>query len=77
MMRDEPCEEDPKANIVLRSGAISDEDNGRQPKEGEWVRKAPKKGTGFDLECAKETFMEAKKSFTEASTLRSQEKLGE
>lgn len=62
-------EEDPKVNIVLRSGATTAKDKGIQCKEGEWVWKSPKKETGFDLECAKETFMEAKKSFIEASTL--------
>jgi len=36
-----------------------------------------RKETGFDLECTKETFMEAKKRFAEASTLGSKEKLVE
>jgi len=39
------------------------------------VHKAPKNKTGFDLERAKETFMEENKSFTEVSTSRSQNKL--
>ena len=34
-----------------------------------WFRKAPAKEPEFDLERAKETFMEAKKSFMDASTL--------
>ena len=46
-----------------------------QPKESVWVQKAPTKEPEFDLECAKEKFMEAKKSFTEASTSGSKEKL--
>jgi len=37
--------------------------------------RAPTKEPKFDLERAKETFMEAKKSFTEASTLGSKDKL--
>ncbi len=53
------------------------EDKGKRLEEGEWVRKAPKKEAGFDLECVKETFMEVKKSFTEASTSENQEKLAE
>jgi len=73
----EPCKEDPKVNIVLRSGAMTGEEKGRQPEEGEWVHKALEKETGFDLEHVKETFMEVKKSFAKASTSRSQEKLAE
>jgi len=74
MMRVEPCEEDPKISIVLGTGATTGEDKGKQPEEGEWVRKSPEKETGFDLEHAKETFMEVKKSFAKAFTSRSQEK---
>ena len=40
-----------------------------------WVCKAPTKEPEFDLERAKETFMEAKKSFTEASTSGSEDQL--
>lgn len=40
-------------------------------KKGGWVHKA----AGFDLERAKETFMEAKKIFVDASTSGSQDKL--
>ena len=68
MMRSKPCEEDPNVNIVLRSGATIGEDNGKQPEEDTWVHKAPTKEPEFDLEHTKEMFMEAKKSFTEAST---------
>ena len=68
MMRVEPREEDPKVNIMLWSGMKTREDRGKQPVEGEWVHRAPKKEIGFDLEHVKETFMEAKKSFVEAST---------
>jgi len=39
------------------------------------VHKATKKEIDFDLNHIKETFMEAKKNFTDASTLRSHEKL--
>ena len=75
MMRDESLEEDPKVNIMLRSETTTREDKGKQPTEGEWVRKAPEKETGFDLERTKQTFMETKKSFTKASTSRSLNKL--
>ena len=40
-----------------------------------WVHKAPTKELEFDLEHAKETFVEAKKSFTEASTSSSKDQL--
>jgi len=68
MMSFESCEEDPNVNIVIRSGATIGEDKGKQLEEDTWVHKAPIKEPEFDLECAKETFMEAKKSFVEAST---------
>ena len=68
MMRFEPCEEDPNMNMVLRNGATTGEDKGKQPKENTWVCKAPTKQLEFDLEHAKETFMEVKKSFAETST---------
>jgi len=70
MMRVQPREGDPKVNIMLRSGTTTSEDKGKQREEGEWVCKAPEKETGFDLEHTKETFMEEKKSFVEASTSR-------
>ena len=68
MMKVKPHEEDPNVNIVLRSEITTSDDKGKQPEEGGWVCKAPKKETSFNLEHAKETFMEAKKIFTEAST---------
>jgi len=71
MMRAEPCEEDPTMNIVSQSGMMTSKDKGKQPEKSEWVRKALEKEVGFDLEHAKETFMEAKKSFIEDSTLGS------
>lgn len=74
MMRAKPYEEDPNVNIVLRSGMTIGKDKGKQPEENEWVHKSPEKEVGFDLECAKETFMKVKKSFTEASTSGSQDK---
>jgi len=51
------------------------DDKGKQPKESTWVRKAPMKEPKFDLERTKETFMEAKKSFTDASTSRGKYRL--
>ena len=68
MMRVEPLEEDPNVNIVLRSGMTTGEARGKKSEEGEWVHKSPKKEVGFDLEHAKETFMEEKKIFIEACT---------
>ena len=74
-MRSELCEEVLNVNIVLRSGITTGDDKGKQPEESVWVRKAPTREPEFDLECAKETFMEAKKSFTEASALGSKDQL--
>ena len=48
---------------------------GKQPEESAWVCKAPTKEPEFDLDRAKETFMEANKSFMEASTSGSKDKL--
>jgi len=64
-------------NIVLRSGIKTSDDKEKYLREEGWIPKAPKKEVGFGLECAKEKFMEAKKSFTEASTSGSQKKLWE
>ena len=76
-MRTKPREEYQSVNIVLRSGIPTGDDKGKQPKESEWVWKAPENKVGFDLERMKETFMEVKKSFTKASNLGSQDKLFE
>lgn len=54
--------------MMLRSGATTGEDKGKQLEENTWVHKAPTKEPKFDLERTKETFMEAKKSVVEAST---------
>jgi len=75
MMREEPCEEDHNINIVTRSGIATREDKGKWLETKGWVHKAAEKEVGFDLNWAKETFMEAKKNFVEASTSGSQEKL--
>jgi len=74
-MRSELREEDPNVNIVLRSGITTGDDKGKQPEESVWVHKAPTEEPEFDLECTKETFMEAKKSFTKASTSGSKDQL--
>jgi len=68
MMTYEPREEDQNVNIVFRSRITTSDDKGKQPEEDGWVHKTPKKEVGFDLRHAKETFMEAKKRFVEAST---------
>jgi len=75
MMRCEVHEEDPNVNMMLRSGTTIGEDKGNQLKEDTWVCKDPTKEIEFDLEHIKETFMEAKKSFMEASTLGSKDQL--
>lgn len=54
---------------------MTGDDKGKQPEEGGWVCKAPEKEVGFNLERAKETFMEGKKSFAEVSTSGSLNKL--
>ena len=74
MMRSEPCEEDPNVNIFLRSGITMGDDKGKQLEDSTWVHKAPVKEAEFDLERACEAFMEAKKSFIEASTSGSKDK---
>ena len=50
------------------------DDKGKQLEENTWVCKAPMKEAEFDLERAQGTFMEAKKSFAEASTSRRKDK---
>ena len=73
MMRSEQCKENPNVNMMLRSGVATGKDKGKQPEEDTWVCKAPTKELEFDLERAKEMFMEAKKSFAEASVLGSKD----
>ena len=77
IMREEPHEEYHSVNIVTRSGMTTREDKGKQPEAEGWVNKIVKKEVEFDLNKAKDTFMEANNSFVEASTSRSQEKLSE
>lgn len=74
-MRSESCKEEHNVNIVLRSDITTGDDKGKQPEESTWVRKAPTKEPEFNLECAKETFMEAKRSFVDASTSGSKDRL--
>lgn len=74
MMRVEPREECQSINIVMHSGMDTGEDKGKQPETEGWVHHDAEKEVGFDLNRAKETFMEAKKKFVEASTSRSEEK---
>jgi len=68
MMRFEQREKDPNVNLMLRSGAATGEDKGKLTEEGLGVCKTPTKKPEFNLECAKKTFMEAKKSFAEVSS---------
>lgn len=64
-------------NIVLQSRMKTGDDKIKQRKESDWVHKAPEKEIVFYMECAKDTFMEAKNSFIEDSTLGSQDTLYE
>lgn len=61
--------------MMLRSDMAMGDDKGKWLEDSTWVLKAPTKEPKLDLECAKETFMEAKNSFTEASTLGSKDQL--
>lgn len=74
MMRSEPRKDEPSVNIVTWSGIATGEDKGKKPEESIWVRKAADKDVGFNLNKAKETFMEEKRSFadTGASTSKVQ-----
>lgn len=74
MVRYDPREEDSNINIVLRSGIATGDDKGKQQEDSTWVQKAPKKKVEFDLECARETFMEVKKRFAKVSTSKSKNK---
>ena len=47
---------------MLQSGITTGDDKGKQPEKCVRVRKAPTKEPEFDLERAKETFMEASTS---------------
>lgn len=75
MMRFEPREEDQCINIILRSGMATDTDKGKQPEEDGWMHKDVEKEVDFDLNRAKETFMEAKKNFVEDCTSTNHEKI--
>lgn len=68
MMRSEPREEDLNINIVLQSAIVTGDEKGKQLEDSTWVRKAPMREVEFDLEHTWETFMEAKKTFANAST---------
>ena len=74
MIRSKPREEDPNVNIMLRSGIATRDDKGKQLEDSTWVFKAWMKEPELDLEHAKETFMEARKSFTDASTSGSKDR---
>lgn len=51
------------------------EDKTKKLEEDTWVHKALAKKLEFDLQCENETFMEAKKSFVEASTSGSKDQI--
>jgi len=71
MMRFELREEDPNVNIVLWSGITIGDNKGKQLEDSTWVHKASMK----EPEHTKESFMEASKSFIDASTSRSKDRL--
>jgi len=62
-MRSELYEEDQNVNIMLQSGIMTGDEKVKKLEDSTWVHKAPVKEAEFDLEHARETFMEAKKSF--------------
>ena len=45
MFRARPREEDPKVNVMLKSGTMTSEDKGKQPIEGEFIEKSLGKET--------------------------------
>ena len=55
----------------------NDADKGKQFEEEGWVHKVPEKEFDSNLDRTKETFMEAKERFAEASTSGSQYKMQE
>jgi len=73
-MRSELYEEDINVNIVLQSEIATGDDKGKQLEDSTWVCKALVKEVKFDLEHTRETFMEAKKSFTNVSTSGNKDK---
>ena len=62
-------------NMMLRSGTATGEDKEKLTEVDSGVRKTPTKQHEFDLEHAKRTFMEAKKSFAKVSTSSSEDQL--
>jgi len=74
MMRFELRGEDLNLNMVLQSEITMGDDKGKQLEDNTWVHKASAKEVEFDLERTRETFMEAKKSFADASTSGSKDK---
>lgn len=53
---------------------MTGDDKTKEPKDSTWVHKVPVKEAESDLECTRETFMEAKKSFADASMSRRKDK---
>lgn len=76
MMRAEPRKEENSINIMTQSDIATGENKGKQLEAKQWVRKVGEKEVWFDLSHTKETFMEAKNSFAEASTLGTHENYG-
>lgn len=71
MMRAESCEEYHTINIVTCNGMAISEDKGKELETEEWVCKVIDKEVRFELNHAKETFIEAKNNFAATSTFGS------
>lgn len=71
----ESYEEDESINITLRSRMMTGTNKSKQFEQEGWVWKVLEKEVDFDLDHTKETFMESRKSFTEASAPWCKEKV--
>jgi len=60
MMTVEPREDEPRINIITRSGAVMGDDKGKKKVEETWVRKTAEKAPGFSIQKKIEMFMGVK-----------------
>lgn len=68
MMKSEPLKEDPRVNMVLRSGIAIKGDAWKQSAEDKKGHDAPTREIEFEVEQVKKMPKEAQKSFMEVST---------
>ena len=61
-------DEEPCVNVFTRSGTTTSEDKGKKLDNEILIRKSHKKKEELNLQCEKDTFVEVKKGFAEAST---------